>query len=91
MTGTALVTGGAGHIGSHLVRQLGEAGRPVVVLDNLSEAFREAVLGGELVVGDESNIELVSRLLAERNVEAVYSPYQFQIPSLEEFSAALVY
>lgn len=71
MTGTILVTGGAGYIGSHVVRQLGEAGRPVVVLDNLSKGFREAVLHGELVVGDTSNIELVSRLLAEHNVEAV--------------------
>ncbi|MGH8601738.1 MAG: NAD-dependent epimerase/dehydratase family protein, partial [Gammaproteobacteria bacterium] len=33
---TILVTGGAGYIGSHVVRQLGELGRSVVVLDNLS-------------------------------------------------------
>jgi hypothetical protein len=44
-----LVTGGAGYIGSHVVRQLGEAGERVVTLDNLSTGFREAVTHGELV------------------------------------------
>jgi UDP-glucose 4-epimerase len=31
-----LVTGGAGYIGSHIVNLLGESGRDVIVLDNLS-------------------------------------------------------
>ncbi|MDH4022155.1 MAG: NAD-dependent epimerase/dehydratase family protein, partial [Gammaproteobacteria bacterium] len=47
-----LVTGGAGYIGSHVVRQLGEAGENVVVLDNLSTGFRSAVTSGTLVIGD---------------------------------------
>ena len=50
--GTILVTGGAGYIGSHVVRQLGEAGERIVSLDNLSTGFQSAVLYGELIIGD---------------------------------------
>lgn len=66
-----LVTGGAGYIGSHVVRQLGEAGERIVVLDNLSTGFAEAVLYGELVVGDTGDRELVSRILKEHDVDTV--------------------
>lgn len=71
MTGTILVTGGAGYIGSHVARQLGEAGRSIVVLDNLSTGSREAVLHGELVVGDAGDQTLVSRMLDEHEICAV--------------------
>lgn len=47
-----LVTGGAGYIGSHVVKALGEKGHEVIVYDNLSKGHRDAVLHGELVVGD---------------------------------------
>jgi UDP-glucose 4-epimerase len=66
-----LVTGGAGYIGSHVVRQLGEAGERVVTLDNLSRGFRSAVLHGELVVGDTGDGALLRRLLAEHEVGTV--------------------
>jgi UDP-glucose 4-epimerase len=66
-----LVTGGAGYIGSHVVRQLGEAGEKVVILDNLGRGFRQAVTAGELVVGDVGDQALVSRLLAEHRVDTV--------------------
>ena len=71
MAGKILVTGGAGYIGSHVARQLGEQGRDVIVLDNLSKGFEEAVLMGELVVGDTSNRELVERLLIDHNIESI--------------------
>ena len=69
--GAILVTGGAGYIGSHVVRQLGEAGEQVVVIDNLSKGFRQAVTAGDLIVGDVGDFDLVSRLLAEHQVDTV--------------------
>jgi len=66
-----LVTGGAGYIGSHVVRLLTDASRPVVVLDNLSTGFSDAVLGAELVVGDTGDRELVDRLLADHGIDTV--------------------
>jgi UDP-glucose 4-epimerase len=68
---TILVTGGAGYIGSHVVRQLGERGERVVVLDNLSTGFRSAVRSGSLVIGDTGDRELVSRLLRENGIDTV--------------------
>jgi len=69
--GGILVTGGAGYIGSHVVRQLAEAGEKVIVLDNLSKGFRQAVIGGELVVGNVGDYDLVSKLMVERGVDTV--------------------
>lgn len=59
-----LVTGGAGYIGSHIVRDLGEQGYHPVVFDNLSTGNREAVLYGSFVegdLGDRSHLEAVIR------------------------------
>jgi UDP-glucose 4-epimerase len=66
-----LVTGGAGYIGSHVVRQLGEAGERVVILDNLSTGFRSAVTHGSLIVGDTGDRELVARLLKEHDIGTI--------------------
>lgn len=66
-----LVTGGAGYIGSHTVRQLGEAGERIVTLDNLSKGLRESVLYGDFVEGDTSDQALVARLLREHEVDTV--------------------
>ena len=69
--GTVLVTGGAGYIGSHVVRQLGENAERVVTLDNLCTGFRSAVLHGELVIGDTGDRDLVTRLIAEHGIDTV--------------------
>ena len=66
-----LVTGGAGHSGSHTARQLGAAGERLVTLDNLCTGFRQAVLYGELVVGNTGDRELVSRILKEHDIDTV--------------------
>lgn len=53
MSEKVLVTGGCGYIGSHVVRQLSEAGYTVVVYDNLSTGFRDALLHGEELIQAE--------------------------------------
>ena len=67
-----LVTGGAGYIGSHMIRALVESGENVVVLDNLSTGFKWAIPDGvRLVVGETGDDVLVSRLIAEHGVSAI--------------------
>ncbi len=66
-----LVTGGAGYSGSHTVLQLVARGERVVVLDDLSTGFRQAVRGVPLVVGQVGDRALVDALLAEHQVETI--------------------
>jgi UDP-glucose 4-epimerase len=68
---TILVTGGAGYIGSHVVRQLGEAGEKVVVLDDLSTGFRQAVLFGELVVGNTGDAACLDKLFSAHEIDTI--------------------
>lgn len=66
-----LVTGGAGYIGSHVVKALLEAEYFVVTLDNLSEGHREAVCGGEFVHGDLSDSEFLESVFASHQFDSV--------------------
>jgi UDP-glucose 4-epimerase len=66
-----LVTGGAGYIGSHVVRQLGSAGESVISLDNLSTGFEAAVTAGELIVGDTGDAELLEKLFSSHDIDTV--------------------
>jgi len=66
-----LVTGGAGYIGSHVVRDLGARGYRPIVLDNLSSGKPGAVLAGELVRGDAADTELVGSLLRRHAIRSV--------------------
>ena len=70
-SGTILVTGGAGYIGSHTVRALRSAGREVVVLDSLELGDPDAVLDAPLVVGDIADQALVGSVLREYAVTDV--------------------
>ena len=67
-----LVTGGAGYIGSHMVLALVGAGESVVVLDDLSTGFKEAVHPkARLVIGDVADEKLVASLIKEYKIDAV--------------------
>lgn len=66
-----LITGGAGYIGSHCSRYFLEKGVDVTILDDLSEGHREAVKGGELIVGDCGDGALLDRIFSEKSYDAV--------------------
>jgi UDP-glucose 4-epimerase len=66
-----LVVGGAGYIGSHMVRLLAADGHHPVVLDNLSTGFRQAVTAGELIVGEMNDRNLVTQVLGDHKIDAV--------------------
>jgi UDP-glucose 4-epimerase len=65
------VTGGAGYIGSHVVKMLGKAGHDVLVYDNLSTGHDWAVLHGSLVKGDLEDISLLNRTVRDYRPDAV--------------------
>src|SRR3546814_18919826 len=67
-----LITGGAGYIGSHTVLALRQAGRRVVVLDDLSTGNRRVMPDDvAFVAGDAGDRDLVASLIAEQGVESV--------------------
>src|SRR5882762_9030544 len=66
-----LVTGGAGYIGSHVVLQLRARGEQVVVLDDLSTGFRQAVLDTPLIVGKVGDRDKVLEILRTHGVDTV--------------------
>ncbi len=65
-----LVVGGAGYIGSHMVKKLCQLGFDVTTLDDLSTGHRDAVLSGEFVQGSIADDGLIDRLL-KRGFDAV--------------------
>jgi UDP-glucose 4-epimerase len=80
MSEKILVTGGCGYIGSHVTRQLSESGRTVVVYDNLSTGFRDALIHGEeLIEGD---------LCDHVALNAAFEKHQFT--TVLHFAAAII-
>ncbi|MDW7973537.1 MAG: NAD-dependent epimerase/dehydratase family protein, partial [Thermodesulfovibrio sp.] len=66
-----LVTGGAGYIGSHVVKALGERGYNVLTYDNLSYGHREAVLYGDIVIADLSERDTLKKTFETFKPDAV--------------------
>jgi UDP-glucose 4-epimerase len=67
-----LVTGGAGYVGSHMVKTLIDAGHAVVVLDDLSTGYRDAVISeATFVQGDVCSTSDVAALLRDERIDAI--------------------
>ncbi|ASJ72539.1 UDP-glucose 4-epimerase GalE [Granulosicoccus antarcticus] len=71
MSKTILVTGGAGYIGSHMVRMLDQRGFDVVVYDNLERGNRDAVTAGVLIEGDLHDTDRLNSVFESHDIEAV--------------------
>jgi len=86
--GSILVTGGAGYIGSHVTLALQAAGRPVVIIDDLSTGRRDLVPDGvPFIEGDAGDSALVRNVLSEHGCSsvmhfagAIINPESFDIP-----------
>jgi UDP-glucose 4-epimerase len=86
VTETALVTGGAGFVGSHVAAKLAAEGLQVVVLDDLSGGFAENVPPGcRFVEGSILDVELLERLFDEHRFEFVYHLAAYAAEGLSHF------
>jgi len=66
-----LVVGGAGYIGSHMVKVLLQHGHQVTILDNLSTGYADAVMGGEFLKGDLADRDILKEVMSRRRFNAV--------------------
>jgi UDP-glucose 4-epimerase len=66
-----LVTGGAGYIGSHTVKELLENNYNPITFDNLKKGHRQAVLGGSFVEGDLADSKKINEVFKKYRIEAV--------------------
>lgn len=69
--GKVLITGGAGYIGSHVVKRLLERGIETIVLDNLQTGHREAVVGGTCIQGDIGDERILQEIFAGHEIDSV--------------------
>jgi UDP-glucose 4-epimerase len=66
-----LVTGGAGYIGSHIVRDLGQKGFNPIVYDNLSTGNRDNILYGDFILGDVGDNALLKEIIQKYSIKSV--------------------
>ena len=70
--GSFLIVGGAGYIGSHVVKELVNQGHDVVVLDSLSKGHRQAVKEGKFIQGDLGNRDLLGQIFSNNKIDCVF-------------------
>ena len=68
---TIIVVGGAGYIGSHMVKDLLQANYNVITLDNLSTGHRDLLLGGKLIEGNLGDTTLLNRIFSDHRIDVV--------------------
>jgi UDP-glucose 4-epimerase len=67
-----LITGGAGYIGSHIVKLLGKTGGfDITIIDNLSTGRKEAVLFGKFIKADLSDFASIEKIIKKGQFDAV--------------------
>lgn len=66
-----LVVGGAGYIGSHVVKQLNDVGWTTLTFDSLKKGHRKAVMTGKFILGDILDTSRLSQVFRENQIEAV--------------------
>lgn len=83
---TILVTGGAGYIGSHTVRQLEQAGHRVVVYDNLVKGHRNSVKNSVFIKGDIFDSDLLADTIKRHTITSVvhFAAYSVVGESMEK-------
>lgn len=75
-----LVTGGAGYIGSHTLRELQARGHEVLTLDTLERGNQQALLGTPVIKGDTSDGALLDKIFSEQKIEAVIHFAAYKAP-----------
>jgi len=68
---TVMVVGGAGYIGSHMVKDLLQANYRVITLDNLSTGHRDLLLGCKLIEGNLGDTTLLNRIFSDHRIDVV--------------------
>ena len=81
MKNKILVVGGAGYIGSHMVKDLLDTGYDVITLDDLSTGHRELLPGGDFVEGNLGDTVLLDELFSTHKISAVMHFAAFSLVS----------
>ncbi len=86
MSGTALITGGAGFIGSHVANEVISQGLNVIVLDDLSGGFKKNINEkAEFIEGSVTDAELIKSVFKKYEIDYVYHLAAYAAEGLSHF------